>query len=416
MNRRFVVVIFSFFNILLVAQEQVKKANLKLYGFVRNDFFYNSRLNKEGTDGLSVLYPLEIKNDAAGNDLNDVPQSEMLAYGTRLGVDISGLDILNSATTAKIESDFSGTSGMNPLFRIRHAYVNFNWGSTELLVGQTWHPLFSAMVPTVLNLNTGAPFQPFARSPQVNLSYKINKLKFNAAAVYQFQYSSTGIAGVSNNYIKYANMPEVFLGIETKNTAWVIGAGAEIKKIVPRTSTNLGGATLKVNESLLSYAGMVYAQYYNSLWCVKTKTTYGQNLTDLSMLGGYAVSRLDTISGQQNYSAFNVISAWINITYGKKWQVGLFTGFTQNLGTDKALYEKQALLSIYGSGVSGNQMIGAMYKVSPQLSYNLSHFRIGLEYDYTLAEWGDVTLRDGIVRNTKDVLNHRLLAFIAYYF
>jgi hypothetical protein len=32
-----------------------------------------------------------------------VPQSEMLAYGTRLGVDVSGLDILNSATTAKIE-------------------------------------------------------------------------------------------------------------------------------------------------------------------------------------------------------------------------------------------------------------------------------------------------------------------------
>lgn len=416
MDRRFVVVVFLFLNTMLIAQEQIKKANFKLYGFVRNDFFYNSRLNKEGTDGLSVLYPLEIKNDAAGNDLNDVPQSEMLAYGTRLGVDVSGLDILNSATTAKIESDFSGTSGMNPLFRIRHAYVNFNWGSTELLVGQTWHPFFIGMVPTVLNLNTGAPFQPFARSPQVTISYKINKLKFTGAALYQFQYSSTGVSGTSSNYIKYANMPELFLGIENKNTSWIIGAGAEMKKIVPRTSTTVGGSTLKVNESLLSYGGNIYAQYSNSLFCIKTKTSYGQNLSDLSMLGGYGVSSLDTISGKQNYTSFNMISAWINATYGKKWQVGLFAGYTQNLGTDKALYETTSGVSIYGNGVSGNQMIGCMYKISPQLSYNPNNFRIGLEYDYTIAEWGDVTPIDGVVRNAKNVLNHRILGFIAYYF
>jgi hypothetical protein len=71
-------------------------------------------------------------------------------------------------------------------------------------------------------------------------------------------------------------MPELFLGIENKNTSWIIGAGAEMKKIVPRTSTTVGGSTLKVNESLLSYGGNIYAQYSNSLFALKIKRVMGK--------------------------------------------------------------------------------------------------------------------------------------------
>jgi hypothetical protein len=28
------------------------------------------------------------------------------------------------------------------MFRLRHAFIKFNWNTTELLIGQYWHPLF----------------------------------------------------------------------------------------------------------------------------------------------------------------------------------------------------------------------------------------------------------------------------------
>ena len=48
----------------------------------------------------------------------------------------------------------------------------------------------------VFSLATGAPFNPFNRSPQVRYNYApIKGLSFTAAAIYQFQYGSLGLDG-----------------------------------------------------------------------------------------------------------------------------------------------------------------------------------------------------------------------------
>ena len=78
--------------------------------------------------------------------------------------DVTGPDIGKARSSAKIETDFGGFSGSNTMLRIRQAYVNLDWGKSAVLVGITWHPLFGAVMPDVLNLSTGAPFQPFNRS------------------------------------------------------------------------------------------------------------------------------------------------------------------------------------------------------------------------------------------------------------
>ena len=57
----------------------------------------------------------------------------------------------------------------------RQAYVNLDWGKSAVLVGQTWHPLFGDVSPQMLNLSTGAPFQPFNRSPQIRYRYTSGK-------------------------------------------------------------------------------------------------------------------------------------------------------------------------------------------------------------------------------------------------
>jgi hypothetical protein len=227
----------------------------KFYGFVGNDFFINSRKNVEGTDGIVHILPFPKKEDALGNDLNQFANGEMLSINTRLGLDMSGLEVLNASVSAKIESDFAGASSSFYLLRIRRAYINMKWKKSALLVGQDWHPMSSSVMPSLFNANGGAPFQPFNRSPQVNYTYKINQLKVISSALYEMQYVSDGPLGKSNVYMKNAVLPNLFLGIENRNEHWLLGAGADYKMLRPRTESTIGTTSLvyKVSEKISSF-------------------------------------------------------------------------------------------------------------------------------------------------------------------
>lgn len=54
--------------------------------------------------------------------------------------------------------DFRGSGTTFSTVRLRHAYLNLDWGKPSLLLGQTWHPLYGDVAPQILNLNMGAPF------------------------------------------------------------------------------------------------------------------------------------------------------------------------------------------------------------------------------------------------------------------
>ena len=169
----------------------------KFYGFVRGDLFYNSRANMAPIDGNFYLYPLGKSPDANGKDLNATPNGSFYTFTSRLGLDVTGPNVGKARTAAKIETDFGGFSGSHTMLRLRQAYVSLDWGRSDLLVGVTWHPLFGAVVPDVLNLSTGAPYQPFNRSPQLRFRQKFGKAQLSAALVWQLQYLSNGPMGMS---------------------------------------------------------------------------------------------------------------------------------------------------------------------------------------------------------------------------
>ena len=77
-------------------------SSYKLYGFVRNDLYFNSRQNTEALDGLFNMVPKPIDLDATGKDKNALPNSQMLSISTRLGLDFIGTPILGSKSSAKI--------------------------------------------------------------------------------------------------------------------------------------------------------------------------------------------------------------------------------------------------------------------------------------------------------------------------
>ena len=148
----------------------------KLYGYVGNEFFYNSRQNIEMVDGSIMLFPKPVIMNALGKDANAVAQAELLSVNTRLGIDFTGTTpVLGAKPSAKIEADFAGFGTSFYVLRIRQAYTKLNWANTELLLGQSWHPLFGNVAPNTPSANGGAPFQPFNRSPQLRAKQNLSK-------------------------------------------------------------------------------------------------------------------------------------------------------------------------------------------------------------------------------------------------
>lgn len=377
-------------------------AKFKMYGFVRNDFFINSRQNVEVIDGIFHLFPKPVSLNAENTDINGVPQAEMLSVASRLGVDITGADILGAKSTAKIEADFAGFGVNVFVLRIRQAHMRLNWQKSELLVGQAWHPLFGSVMPTGPSLNAGSPFQPFNRSPQVRLRYSLNPaLSLTAAGCYQMQYVSQGPNGPSSSYMKNSLLPDMFIGAESKNEQWTTGVALDVKVIKPDA------------ETLTSATVMGYVQLITNKFQFKAKTLHGQNMSDYLMPLGYGISNVT--DGKAEYTNFNVSTTWVNVVYGARWQSGIFLGYSQNLGTTKNLFSNNGNFIAYGSGVFGQLMLDNMYRVAPHVSYNLPNMKFGLEYDLTGVEYGNLKA-NGRVMNSYFVNNHRAVASISYFF
>lgn len=407
-----------------------KDVSLKIYGHVRTDLYYNSRDNVQSVDGLFYSYPKDEVLDHNGNDINGADNSNMYTVYSRMGFDFAGPMIGKAKTSAKIEFDFRGNGNDNlSALRLRHAYFNFDWGKNKVLVGQTSHPFFGEVSPQILNLNTGSPFQPFGRAPQIRYRHNSGALQLQAAAVWQSQFKShgptaddgTGKGNARNQYPhKNSNIPELALGIDYKANGWIVGIGIDMLSIVPRTkatvpdllssSTENATTTYKVDERLTTVSYEAHVKYQKDKLFFAAKSTLGSNFTHTSMLGGYAVKSQDITTGEREYTPFRNSSNWINIVYGKKWKPGIFIGYIKNLGTADDM-EMGSNKAIYGTGTNIDQLFSGTF----ELTYNVPHWKIGAEYNYTSA-WYGTTQKNGKVTDTHAVGNNRLVLSATYSF
>jgi len=171
-------------------------------------------------------------------------------------------------------------------------------------------------------------------------------------------------------------------------------------------------------ELLTSASAVAYTQYSNSTFQLKAKALWGENLSDHRMPWGYGIGGINIATGDSTYTNFNSISSWIDAVYGTKWQVGVFVGFSQNLGTNQNLLaDSNGKYIVYGAGffTKNQQMLDRLYRIAPHVSYNLPNLKFGVEYELTSANYG--TLRStGRVVNPYIVNNHRVVASISYIF
>jgi hypothetical protein len=395
--------LFTIFSINIAAQDS-KNYGISFSGFVKTDMFYDSREVISLREGHFTLYPAEEKKDITGAVLNDRSSFNILSIQTRLTGKITAPDVFGAKTSGVIEGAFFGNvEGDINGFRLRHAFVKLEWESSSLLAGQYWHPMFIVeSFPDVVSFNTGAPFQPFSRNPQVRFTQKLGSVSLIATAYTQRDFQSSGPLGSSSIYLRNSSLPGFDVQAQFQFQGLLFGFGGDLKTLKPRTVTDKNYLT---DETVSSYAGIAYGKINSGDFSIKLEGVYGQNLTDLLMLGGYAVYEKSAVTGIEKYTNTKTYSVWSDIIYGKEVQFALFGGYTKNIGADKSF------TAYYGRGNN----IKDIYRVSPRVVVNSGKFRIAGEVEYTNAAYGTPDVK-GKVSNSKNVANLRILGAVYLFF
>ena len=407
-----------------------EKPSVKLYGFIRNYACFDTRESLTSNSEQFYYMPKDKFIDPNGKDINEQPNMMLLSITTRLGVNITGPEFLGSKTSAKIEADFAGFGTSNTVLRIRQAYAKMDWEKNSVLAGQAWHPMMGDMMPDVFSLETGAPFTPFSRSPQVRYDYKNKNFTLTATALYQFQYTSYGPDGASFNYARNAAVPELYFQAMYKNGGFMMGAGVDLLTLKPRQSYTMGTPvnptdvpngkdsngnptyTYKCYEDpVVSISPTVFASYKKGDWGVKGRFTYAQNAAHLSMISGYGVTKVKD-NGEQEYGTLNSLNGWIDITNKQQLKKGYltwcwFVGYTKNLGCNDDIVGP-----VY---MRGEKNMDSMWRDALSILYTHNAMSVGLEWSSTTVAYGKADSRYKM-SDTHKVTNERICLMLKYNF
>ena len=410
---------------------------ITVYGFVRNDVYVNSRRNLDLRDGVLGVYPLDATNlpirtgtslaNNLNDDLNAIPQMGYSAIITRLGVRFAGITAFGAKASGMLETDFFGITngapstsggGTENLLRLRHAYVDLDWGKTQLLVGQYWNPNFILKCfPGTAHFATGIPFNPFSFLPQVRLTHKFTPKVSLMGMVFGYDLAGFSPAGAFQSGTgvdaqKFSTLPSFAaqLGFEDKKLLAAIGLeGNTLRPRINDTqnpSTGVFGGVgapnilknIKTNAFALNF--LAFAKLTASKVTLKAYTNYGQSYTQYVGLGGLAEYR-DATSGAWNYVAQNQWNIWGELisTNSKKYQPAIFIGYLQNMGLGTAINRSNVLgtsLSFLGRGIStaSSRAFKNMIRVAPRLDIYSGKMKFAIEYEFSSMQWADI---DGTV-------------------
>jgi hypothetical protein len=412
---------------MLNGQEKEPAFGISFKGFVKNDFFWDTRQVVSAREGHFLLWPSNTVTGTNGKDINAQSSFNFLAVQTRLSGTITGPDAFGAKTSGLIEGDFFAQLNENiNLLRLRHAFIKLNWETTELMTGQYWNPFFvTGCFPGTISFNTGTPLQSFARNPQLRITQKAGPFTLIAAALAQRDFSSRGPdpddnskTAVGSFFLRNAVIPDAHLQVHFNATgdgsgnAILAGAGLAYKTIIPRLKSVVGADTYAVEEKVSGLSAILFTKVNIDPVTVKVQGRYGENIPDVLSMSGFAVKEIvDPVTGEQSYTPLRNISAWGEVhTNGEKFQVGLFGGYTQNLGTKESM--SAADNPVYGLATN----IEALYRIAPRLLVTSGRVKMGAEVEITGASYGSDYDQNHIAGSVNEVVNTRVLLSVIYGF
>ena len=437
--------------------QEETQAKLKFYGFIRNYMVFDTHEVSAGLQDLYLYMPQDSKM-VDGVDQNANPSFRMLSLTSRLGLSVGGYRFGDLQANGTIEADFYCMSGSMASFRLRQAYVGMLWdnlvlGDLLINIGQTWHPLAVDM-PHITNMETGAPFNPVNRSPQIMFHWTVGKFTWTGGILYPMQFLPVGpiystdpvwdshteqytpkttySTTKSAEFNKYGMIPEVYLGVALNSGGFLGKAGVNFFSIMPRWQapaiTIVDEATKELSfdydhTSLLkarmyALSPFLFLQFTKGSFQLKAKTILAQSGEHLNLLSGYAGTyNWDTHSLE--YTPMQDWASFISFQAGRKFQFLCMFGYMQQLGTTKSVFAYLAndRLNTLWLNTAANNKIQRAFRATPTLAYNLGKFTFSLEYNCTGAWFGEGDRNRGGLYDTGHwVLNHRVEQMIKFNF
>ncbi len=413
------ILLFTIFSLFLFAQqnEGSSKVEVSWFGYIKSDFFTDSRQTINAREGHLLLYPANIKLDVDGKDINDRGSFNFLSIQSRFGTKINGPDAFGAKTHGLLEGAYFGhtESDVNG-FRLRHAFVELDWGKTQLLLGQYWHLLFIPdCFPGTVSFNTGIPFQFFSRNPQIRITHTINELTFiGVLASHRDFQGPTGYQELSNTMI-----PDFHGQLQwNPNKNILLATTFGYKRALPRLQTL---ENYKVDESFGSISFNLFSRITSGKLTTRIQALWAQNAYDGLMIGGYVVNSIvDAEKDIRLYTPINTFSIWSDMeTTYPRINGGLFLAYSENMGSFTSI-DDIAFLGLYSRGSN----IDYLYRIAPRIVINSGKVRIAGEIEYTAAAYASVDAETGLrmmddygrVSESNTVGNLRFLLGVYYFF
>lgn len=363
--------------------------SIGLSGYIKTEGTYDTRQVLQVREGHLHLYPLPDAPDAETDNLL------LNAFQSRLTVTGAGTEAFGAALTGVLEADFFGLSNqdVNGL-RLRHAFLKLDWGQHELLAGQYWSPLFSpSVVAAVPSGSGGAPFQPIARLMQVRYTWRPGALSIVAAASQQRD-AFSDIGGSKQQ--QQAGLPGAHLHGEYAFGGGSVGVGAYYKALRPEP----------LGDRFSAWAAQAYASAPLGPVTAKAKVTYGTDMTDHLMTGGF----VRTEGG--GYETLAAAAGWVDLSTTRSGlTAGLFAGYLTNLGANSDVVVADEFVRAAD--------MNHLWRLAPRLVYDTGRLRLAAELEVTSALYAsesDARFRPQAQAGDPAVANVRSLVSAFYFF
>lgn len=379
MRKLFTLLLLLVSSNLLIANDTIPptKVTHKFGGRVDLLVYWDNYKNVESSNGVQIKFPARPEFNSKGEDINFQPRVRMSVAPTRLNYTINATNILGGNLKGFVEVDFMGVSeNVLGSLRLRHAYIDMQWKNRGLVLGQTSHlTMFDETALNVVSYAGGMPFNPLNRPLQVQFMQRFGRNSTVTLAAAMFNGSMgtmQGNACVPDIHVRYT-------GGEPNGLSYGIAAGVRVIK--PRTLTADSSFATK---KMVTFDGAAFVRYiFNGGYAVRLFGIIGQDISPLTMIGGYAPLYSERTLQDYSYAPISAYTAFLDFEtplYGDHWQAGIFAGYQQNLGSDQEIDLKK--LVIFDKGID------SFWRIAPRFYYHYKkHLSFGLEYMVNGAAW-----------------------------
>lgn len=387
----------------------------KISGFARSDVFMDTRQALSFRENIMLFAPRE-PCILHGGDVNSVGTFNITPLRSFLRLDAHDAISNGKKIQATIQLDFLGANEDTlSAVRVWYAYFEIKGRRDKVVIGQLRHPLRLLQVyPRALTFNVAE----ILAVPQIRWVHHFTERTHLLAAIHSeflecsWGQITPGINVDSPQFLQNSMKPAFAVRLQYEHEKYIVGAGYDVRSIVPRLVTLTGYST---SQEIAASWITAFAGFTSRNFLLRWQSLVGQNTTPANLLGGAALSSCFSPSNQCTYTNLWAATHWLDfeVTRHPVVHPGFFLGYSPVFHVDKQLYfdpttHKPVIFTF-------NDRLQTVLRVAGRLTGEWEPVKVGMEYIYAFAQYGDRNAGGQII-NPVNVSMGRLLFVMWVYF